>query len=156
MPTYTTFHDAWNNFIQDNQVSHASYSITVLNSSSGSIIFEQNKDVGLSPASTLKTITTAAALHYLGKDFVYTTLLQYSGSIDSYGNLDGYIYIVGSGDPTLGTWRFTETHADTIIAHWLDALEREGIKSCRGIVADIGMWNTTQTMLNDWTWEDFG
>ena len=67
-----------------------------MNSQTGSILFEHNKDVGLAPASSMKTITAAAALHYLGPDFIYETLLEYSGQIDSTtGYLDGYIYIVG-------------------------------------------------------------
>ncbi|CAF0937858.1 unnamed protein product [Didymodactylos carnosus] len=53
-----------------------------------------NEDFGLSPASTLKTITAAVALHYLGKDFIYMTLLQHSGDLHDDGFLDRYIYIV--------------------------------------------------------------
>ncbi len=70
--------------------------MTILDAQTGSILFEHAKDVGLPPASSLKTITAAAALHYLGPDSTYETLLQYSGKIDSRtGFLDGYIYIVG-------------------------------------------------------------
>jgi D-alanyl-D-alanine carboxypeptidase/D-alanyl-D-alanine-endopeptidase (penicillin-binding protein 4) len=70
--------------------------MTILDAATGSILFEHAKDVGLPPASSLKTITAAAALHYLGQDFTYETILQYSGKIDSTtGFLDGYIYIVG-------------------------------------------------------------
>ncbi|CAF1104644.1 unnamed protein product [Didymodactylos carnosus] len=140
----------------DSQLSHASYSLTVLNSVTGDILFEQNKDVGLSPASTLKTITAAAALHYLGKDFIYRTLLQYSGNLDDHGFLDGYIYIVGSGDPTLGSWRFDQTKPDLIIQSWLEVIQHEGIKHCRGIVADISLWNSTQWMIDGYTWHDIG
>ncbi len=70
--------------------------MTILDSRTGSILFEHAKNVGLLPASNIKTITAAAALHYLGPDFTYETLLQYSGEIDTTtGFLDGYIYIVG-------------------------------------------------------------
>lgn len=70
--------------------------MTILDSQTGSILFEYAKDVGLPPASSMKTITAAAALHYLGSNYTYKTLLQYSGNIDaSTGFLNGYIYIVG-------------------------------------------------------------
>ena len=70
--------------------------MTILDSRTGSILFDYAKDIGLLPASSMKTITAAAALHYLGSNFTYQTLLQYSGEIDrSTGFLDGYIYIVG-------------------------------------------------------------
>lgn len=89
------FPAAWKNFTNDPQLSHASYSITILDNSTGTAIFSYNKNVGLATASTLKTITGAAALHYLGPDYQYETLLQYTGTLDEGGNLDGYIYIVG-------------------------------------------------------------
>ncbi|CAF1062346.1 unnamed protein product [Didymodactylos carnosus] len=114
----------WNNFTRDSQLSHASYSLTVLNSKTGDILFGQNEDFGLSPASTLKTITAAVALHYLGKDFIYMTLLQHSGDLHDDGFLDRYIYIVG-------------------------------IKRCRGIAADISLWNSTQWMVDGYTWHDY-
>ena len=91
----TNFSIAWENFTRDPQLSHATYSLTILNNSTGAIIFSFNKDVGLAPASTLKTVTGSAALHYLGIDYRYRTLLQYSGTINASGVLDGYIYIVG-------------------------------------------------------------
>lgn len=69
--------------------------MTILDNSTGNIIFSFNKDVGLAPASTMKTVTGAAAFHYLGPTYRYKTLLQYSGNIDPQGKLDGYIYIVG-------------------------------------------------------------
>jgi D-alanyl-D-alanine carboxypeptidase/D-alanyl-D-alanine-endopeptidase (penicillin-binding protein 4) len=73
--------------------------MTILDGQTGSILFEHAKDIGLPPASSMKTITAAAALHYLGPDYTYETLLQYSGEIDkTTGFLDGYIYIVGENE----------------------------------------------------------
>jgi D-alanyl-D-alanine carboxypeptidase len=43
----------------------------------------------------MKTVTGSAAFHYLGTDYQYKTLLQYSGTINGSGILDGYIYIMG-------------------------------------------------------------
>jgi D-alanyl-D-alanine carboxypeptidase/D-alanyl-D-alanine-endopeptidase (penicillin-binding protein 4) len=151
--------------------------MTILDGRTGSILFGHAKDAGLPPASSLKTITAAAALHYLGPDFTYETLLQYSGKIDTAtGFLDGYIYIVGktksvlifsivshasligSGDPSLGSWRYDETTtADFIIKKWIEAVKHAGIRKCRGIVGDTSRWNNTQTIIIDgWTWNDIG
>lgn len=67
-----------------------------MDSHTGTILFEHAKNLGLPPASSLKTITAAAALHYLGSEYTYETLLQYSGDIDPMtGFLNGYIYISG-------------------------------------------------------------
>jgi len=81
--------------VKDSQLSHATYSMTLLDNTTGEPIFTFNKDVGLAPASTMKTVTAAAGFHYLGPDYKYKTLLQYSGTISALGVLDGYIYIVG-------------------------------------------------------------
>lgn len=43
----------------------------------------------------MKIVTGSAAFHYLGTEYRYKTLLQYSGAINRFGILDGYIYIVG-------------------------------------------------------------
>ncbi|CAF3461320.1 unnamed protein product [Rotaria socialis] len=153
------FSNAWQKFIQDPHVAHAVYSMTILDGRTGSILFEHAKDVGLPPASSLKTITAAAALHYLGANYTYETLLQYSGKIDTVtGFLDGYIYIVGSGDPSLGSWRYDESiTADSIVKKWIETIKKAGIRKCRGIIGDTSRWNNTKTMIIDgWTWNDIG
>ncbi|CAF0744350.1 unnamed protein product [Adineta steineri] len=153
------FTNAWQKYIEDPHVAHASYSMTILDAQTGSILFQHAKDIGLLPASPLKTITAAAALHYLGPNYTYETLLQYSGTIHpETGFLDGYIYIVGSGDPSLGSWRYDKmTTANFIIKKWVDAIKKAGIKKCRGIIGDTSQWNNTQTLLIDgWTWNDIG
>ena len=48
------------------------------------------------PASTMKLITTGAAMHQLGPDFKFTTRLGYIGEIKD-GTLEGDLYIVGGG-----------------------------------------------------------
>lgn len=65
---------------------------------------------------------------------------------------------VGSGDPSLGSWRYDQTiTAESIIEKWIDVIKQTGIRKCRGIVADTSRWNTTETMLIDgWTWNDLG
>ncbi|CAF3329387.1 unnamed protein product [Rotaria sp. Silwood2] len=148
---------AWTNFTSDPQLSHATYSISVLDNITGAVFFAANKEVGLAPASTLKTITGAAAFHYLGLNYQYETLLQYSGTLDDYGDLDGYIYIVGNGDPTLGSSRWNETNGDAIMERWSMLIKQTGIKKCRGIIADMSLWSDdTQSIPDGYPWEDIG
>ena len=153
------FSKAWQDWMKDPSLAHASYSMTILDSRTGAILFEHGKDVGLPPASSMKTITAAAALHYLGEDFTYQTLLQYSGEIDrSTGFLDGYIYVVGTGDPSLGSTRYDEaTKAELIISKWVEAIRQAGIRKCRGVIGDPTRWGSTTSMITDgWTWNDIG
>jgi D-alanyl-D-alanine carboxypeptidase/D-alanyl-D-alanine-endopeptidase (penicillin-binding protein 4) len=66
--------------------------------------------------------------------------------------------LIGSGDPSLGSWRYDETtSADTIVKRWVEAIERAGIRRCRGVIGDASRWKTNQTMIIDgWTWNDIG
>jgi D-alanyl-D-alanine carboxypeptidase/D-alanyl-D-alanine-endopeptidase (penicillin-binding protein 4) len=57
-------------------------------------------------ASNMKLFTTATALARLGADSKIPTLLKTDGGIDRNGVLRGSLYLVGAGDPTLGTPSF--------------------------------------------------
>jgi D-alanyl-D-alanine carboxypeptidase/D-alanyl-D-alanine-endopeptidase (penicillin-binding protein 4) len=80
----------------------------VINAKKGEVVFDKNSQVGLAPASTQKIITAATAFELLGKDYRYKTELGHDGKIEK-EVLRGNLYIVGSGDPTLGSWRFATT-----------------------------------------------
>ena len=57
-------------------------------------------------ASNMKLFTTATALARLGTDSRIPTLLKTDGGIDRNGVLRGSLYLVGAGDPALGTPSF--------------------------------------------------
>ncbi len=57
-------------------------------------------------ASNMKLFTTATALDRLGAQTRIATLLKTDGGIDRNGVLHGSLYLVGAGDPTLGTPSF--------------------------------------------------
>ena len=105
---------AFNKLQQDSQSRYASISLTVLDAKTGEQEFTANPNMGLATASTLKTITTITAFNILGKDYQYITNLNYNGSIDS-GTLNGDVIIKGSGDPTLGSWRYPETREHAVL-----------------------------------------
>ena len=69
-------------------------SIHVQDMDTGKTIGQHMSDLSLIPASSLKLITTGVALERLGKDFHYETKLLHD---------QGNIYLIGSGDPTLGS-----------------------------------------------------
>ncbi|HKT83926.1 MAG TPA: D-alanyl-D-alanine carboxypeptidase/D-alanyl-D-alanine-endopeptidase [Solirubrobacterales bacterium] len=57
-------------------------------------------------ASNMKLFTTSTALARLGAESHIATLLKTDGGIDRNGVLHGSLYLVGAGDPTLGTPSF--------------------------------------------------
>src|SRR5438067_5799698 len=107
----------------DSQCRYASLSLTVLDAKTGEQVFAASPNMGLATASTLKTITSITAFNVLGADFRYQTQLGYNGEIAADGTLNGDIIIKGSGDPTLGSWRYEQTKEAHVLALMADALK---------------------------------
>ena len=87
------------------------------------------------PASSAKVITSAAALQLLGPAKVWTTRFVSSAEPDKNGVLNGDLYLVGHGAPSLTIERF-----------WLlvDNLRARGVKEIKGnIIADRSHFDVT-------------
>jgi len=142
---------------QDKEFKHVSWSVCVMSVRTGDIIAEHNSDQTLIPASTLKVSTTAAALSTLGKNYRFTTTLEYDGKIDPQGVLHGNLYVRGGGDPTLGSDRFDSTTTiPYIYKQWIAAIKKLGIKKVDGAV--IGDADIYEDILipPTWVWGDLG
>ena len=82
------------------QVEGAAVGVYVADAGSGELIFSGG-DQPMIPASTAKLLTAAAALRALGPDWRFTTSLKAEAPPGGDGTLDGDLYVVGGGDPTL-------------------------------------------------------
>ncbi|MDB4903893.1 MAG: D-alanyl-D-alanine carboxypeptidase/D-alanyl-D-alanine-endopeptidase [Mucilaginibacter sp.] len=155
-PLEQKLHSAFNRLQADSQCRYASVSLTVLDAKTGETVFAANPNMGLATASTLKTITTITAFNLLGKDFQYQTQFGYIGSIGPDGTLTGDVIIKGSGDPTLGSWRYENTHEDHVLSLMVATLRKAGIKNINGrIIGDDSIFGT-QAIPDGWIWEDIG
>ena len=134
---------------------HAITSLTVLDAQSGQPVFTHNEEVGLATASCMKTITAATAYGLLGEDFRYTTRLGYSGMIKG-DTLFGDLVIQGSGDPTLGSWRYESTKMDLLLQQWVEAVHQAGIRVIAGSVLGDAHVFDTQMLPDGWIWQDVG
>ena len=146
---------AYQKLANDPQAKYALSSLCVLDAQSGKIIFAKNENIGLATASTLKVITSATAFSVLGKDFKYQTTLAYSGKITD-GILQGDLIIIGSGDPTLASWRYEQTKENVILTSWVNAIKAAGIKKIEGAVIGDDSLFGTQSMPEGWIWQDMG
>ncbi|WP_406823730.1 D-alanyl-D-alanine carboxypeptidase/D-alanyl-D-alanine-endopeptidase [Pedobacter sp. KACC 23697] len=146
---------AFNNLLNDEQAKHATVSLCVLDANTGKMLYAKNEQVGLATASTLKTITAATAFSILGKDFRYQTTLAYTGTITTDGILKGNLMIMGSGDPTLGSWRY-QNKENTVLTNWVTAIKAAGIKKIEGTVVGDDRIFGTQTTPEGWVWQDIG
>ena len=91
----------------------------------------------------------------MGHNYIYKTSLGYTGAVKN-GVLNGDIIILGSGDPTLGSWRYIQTTEDSIISEFKRAISREGINEITGhVYAGENLWKGEVTP-DGWIWEDIG
>lgn len=99
---------------------------------SGKVLADHNSGVRMLPASNVKLLSTALVLDNFGPDYRFKTALSSPASVEN-GVLDGDLYIVGSGDPSLGL----NGPVTTIFSQWKNILSSNGIKKVNGrIIAD--------------------
>ena len=97
-------------------------------------LFAIGQDEPLAPASNVKLLTTAAALHVLGPDYRFRTWLLADGPVVD-GVLDGDLVLYGTGDPGISD-RFYG-RKDEVFQRLVDELELAGIHTITGdLVAD--------------------
>ncbi|MGI8604043.1 MAG: D-alanyl-D-alanine carboxypeptidase/D-alanyl-D-alanine-endopeptidase [Verrucomicrobiales bacterium] len=107
-------------------------------------LFQRNAQQGFIPASTIKAITTGAALDLLGPEFCFETTLHYDAGA-------GDLWIRGSGDPSLARHGW-----DELFDEWLTALQRADVREIPGgIIADESAWES-QEIPDGWAWLDIG
>jgi D-alanyl-D-alanine carboxypeptidase/D-alanyl-D-alanine-endopeptidase (penicillin-binding protein 4) len=146
---------AFREFSVDSQLRHAAYSLYVVNAKTGETVFDHNGQVGLAPASTQKIITSITAFELLGRDFRYKTQLGFTGT-QSNQRVNGDLVISGSGDPTLGSWRYATTREATVLGYFSKAIQDRGIREVSGDLLFSSFPWTSQHIPDGWIWQDIG
>lgn len=144
-------------FADKAELKHAALSISVMDIASEKLVASHNPDMSLIPASSLKLLTTLTAVDLLGADYQYQTDIAYSGQIDPDGTLTGDLYIIGSGDPTLGKSRIDGV-ADfrSLMVEIATKVKDRGITCIDGkIIADESIFNS-YPISPSWQWNDLG
>ena len=122
----------------------------------GQTVAQWNPDLPLLSASTMKTITTGVAMDVLGPDFRFETKIAQAGEIDEDGILHGDIYIIGCGDPTLGSHNEIAEPIYEVFAEWIAALLNAGITAIDGrIIGDANIFSAG-VIHSNWCWDDLG
>ncbi|MEN9686222.1 MAG: hypothetical protein RLZZ28_2008, partial [Bacteroidota bacterium] len=116
-PVRSRLQNATEKLLADSQMKHAIMGFSVCNAQTGEKIFELNAQTGLAPASCQKIITSATAMELLGPDYRYTTTIGYRGNIEKH-LLQGDLIIKGSGDPSLGSWRYADNSQEKVLEKW--------------------------------------
>ncbi len=119
-------------------------------------VVEYNAQKSLAPASTMKLISSATAFISLGENYTFPTTLEYSGQIKD-SVLTGNVIIKGSGDPSLGSWRF-KNYPDykQLTDIWVKKIKDLGIKEIKGRIFGDGSFMDENVVPDTWTWGDMG
>jgi serine-type D-Ala-D-Ala carboxypeptidase/endopeptidase (penicillin-binding protein 4) len=139
----------------DAQFKHAILSMYVVDSKTGKVVFDKNAQTGLAAASCQKVITSASAFEILGKEYKYKTELAIDGEVLE-DKLKGNLYVIGNGDPSLGSWRWDRTKENLVLDGFLKAVMTKGIKHIQGSVFCFDANWESNTIPDGWIWEDIG
>jgi D-alanyl-D-alanine carboxypeptidase/D-alanyl-D-alanine-endopeptidase (penicillin-binding protein 4) len=139
--------DAWLRAHQRDRP-RATVGLAIVELPSGETLYEHNAGKALVPASNQKVLTTAVALHRLGRDFAFTTALCRLGED---------LVVTGDADPTLGDPVLAARHERSIYAdldRWSARVRKlagatiDGSLLMRSRIAPQKLWNP------DWTARD--
>ncbi len=109
------------------------------------VLFSHNEDKLFTPASLTKIFTLLSALGILGEEYVYQTSFYFSSTVP--GEINGDLYIVGSGDPTQPP-EVIRKIAD-------DLVQKFSIRHISGdIVLDNSKFLPEEFLGRGWMWDD--
>lgn len=135
---------------------HGTLAVCVYNVTTGKEIYAHNANLSMTPASVQKLLTTGVGFARLGSNFRFTTKLAIRGNIDRDGVLHGNIYLIGGGDPLLGSYRYRQTTTDSVFESWTQALKKKGIRRVDGRVCyNVSIFDE-QPLHDSWQWGDIG
>lgn len=124
---------------------HADIGVYVKSMKHGDALYARNINQPLMPASTLKVLTAEAALIFLGSEYRFSTQLLTDAKVIRNGILQGNLYVVLGGDPSL-----TYNH----LVELLLSLKNEQIQAISGNVYIDNTAYDQHFYGPDWKWED--
>ncbi len=111
----------------------ASTSVKIISAETGDVLYERNARTLLTPASTMKLISSATALAKLGRGYSFRTVIATDDTTTELNAIRGNLYLQGFGDPYL-------TRAD--LKNLSGYLYRKGVREIHGdVIGDESFFN---------------
>jgi D-alanyl-D-alanine carboxypeptidase/D-alanyl-D-alanine-endopeptidase (penicillin-binding protein 4) len=137
--------------INERKFRTAQWGILVVDPERKDTLYSRNAATLFVPASNQKIITGAVALHTLGPDFRFTTMVARTGPISG-STLRGDLVILGTGDPTISD-RF-QGDAMRPLRSIADSLYRRGVRRITGrLVSGLDAFPDA-SLGTGWAWDD--
>jgi D-alanyl-D-alanine carboxypeptidase/D-alanyl-D-alanine-endopeptidase (penicillin-binding protein 4) len=128
------------------------FAVKIVSLDTGRVIFEQNANKFVRPASNMKLYTVAAALDRLTPDYHFMTSVYAKEKVDD-GKIKGDLIIYGRGDPSFAA-RFNNGDYFKGINDLADRVVAAGVKRIKGdLVGDESYFNGAP-LGSGWEWED--
>ncbi len=131
----------------------ALWGLEVRSLKTGKLLYARNPDKNFRPASSLKLVTTAAALDAFGPEARLRTTVETAGRLDGQGRILGDVYLVGHGDPSL-SGRHNPVGTTAAFEELAEGLWAVGVRRIEGrLVGHEGAFSGERRG-KDWGWED--
>ncbi len=128
------------------------FAVKIVSLDTGNLIFEQNANKFVRPASNMKLYTVAAALDRLTPDYHFITSVYAKEKPDK-GTVKGDLIVYGRGDPSIAA-RFNNGDYFKGINDLADRIVAAGVKRIKGdLVGDESYFNGAP-LGSGWEWED--
>lgn len=134
------------------QLASATIGIKIASLETGKVLFEQNANKLLSPASNMKLYTVATGLDRLSPDYHFVTSVYASAKPDASGNVPGDLTIYGRGDPSIAA-RFNGDYFKGI-DDLASRIAAAGVKRVAGDLVGDESYFSGLPYGSGWQWED--
>ena len=128
------------------------FAIKIFSLDTGNVIYEQNANKFVRPASNMKLYTVAAAFDRLTPDYRFITSVYAREKPDD-GKVKGDLIIYGRGDPSIAA-RFNNGDYFKGINELADRIVAAGVKRIKGDLVGDESYLNGDPMGSGWEWED--
>src|SRR5689334_14531869 len=135
------------------ELAPAMVGIKVVSLDTGRVLFEEDAQKLLRPASNMKLYTVAAALDRLSPDFRFATSVYSTAKPDAAGVIRGDLRIYGRGDPSLAA-RFNNGDYFKSIDDLASRIVAAGVKRVEGDLVGDESYFVGPKYGAGWEWED--
>src|SRR5689334_22800064 len=135
------------------ELAPAMVGIKVVSLDTGRVLFEEDAQKLLRPASNMKLYTVAAALDRLSPDFRFATSVYSTAKPDAAGVVRGDLTIYGRGDPSLAA-RFNNGDYFKGIDDLASRIVAAGVKRVEGDIVGDESYFVGPKYGSGWNWED--